>query len=124
MIEYTVKVYKNGSKEWYLNGKRHREDGPALELADGRKEWWLNGMCHRENGPAIEWANGRKSWWVNDKLHRLDGPAIENPSGRKEWWLNDIQYSEEEFLKQTQPVKELTIAEIETLLGHRVKVIK
>ena len=50
MIEYTVKVYKNGSKEWYLNGKRHREDGPALELADGRKEWWLNGMCHRENG--------------------------------------------------------------------------
>lgn len=124
MIEYTVKVYKNGSKEWYLNGKRHREDGPALELADGRKEWWLNGMCHRENGPAIEWANGRKSWWVNDKLHRLDGPAIENPSGRKEWWLNDIQYSEEEFLERTQPVKELTIAEIETLLGHRVKVIK
>ena len=29
MIEYTVKVYANGDKSWYLNGKRHREDGPA-----------------------------------------------------------------------------------------------
>ena len=31
MIEYTVKVYDNGDKEWYLNGKLHREDGPAIE---------------------------------------------------------------------------------------------
>ena len=26
-----------------INGKRHREDGPALEFADGTKEWYLNG---------------------------------------------------------------------------------
>ena len=124
MIEYTVKVYKNGIKEWYLNDQLHREDGPAVECPNGTKQWWSNGMCHRENGPAIEWANGRKSWWVNDKLHRLDGPAIENPSGRKEWWLNGNEYTEEEFLEATQPVKELTIAEIEALLGHRIKVVK
>ena len=31
MIEYTVKVWANGDKVWYLNGKRHREDGPAVE---------------------------------------------------------------------------------------------
>ena len=43
MIEYTVKVYPNGSKSWWLNGKRHREDGPAIEWADGDKSWWLNG---------------------------------------------------------------------------------
>ena len=36
MIEYTVKVYENGSKSWYLNGKRHREDGP-IEHFDGTK---------------------------------------------------------------------------------------
>ena len=29
MIEYTVKVWGNGNKSWYLNGKLHREDGPA-----------------------------------------------------------------------------------------------
>ena len=43
MIEYTVKVYDNGDKEWYLDGKRHREDGPAIEWADGNKWWYLNG---------------------------------------------------------------------------------
>ena len=43
MIEYTVKVYDNGSKWWHLNGKRHREDGPAVEWADGDKFWFLNG---------------------------------------------------------------------------------
>ena len=37
MIEYTVKVYPNGDKEWWLNGKLHREDGPAIEDADGDK---------------------------------------------------------------------------------------
>jgi len=33
MIEYTVRVYDNGDKHWYLNGERHREDGPAVEWA-------------------------------------------------------------------------------------------
>ena len=33
MIEYTVKVWANGDKSWYLNGKLHREDGPAIEWA-------------------------------------------------------------------------------------------
>ena len=32
-----------GAKFWYLDGKFHREDGPAIEYADGYKEWWLNG---------------------------------------------------------------------------------
>jgi len=43
MIEYTVKVYPSGAKFWYLNGKQHREDGPAVEYADGSKFWYLNG---------------------------------------------------------------------------------
>ena len=38
--------------------------------------------------------------------------------------LNGEEYTEEEFLKRTQPVKELTVAEIEALLGHKVKVVK
>jgi len=28
-----------GDKAWYLNGLRHRTDGPAFEWADGDKEW-------------------------------------------------------------------------------------
>jgi hypothetical protein len=38
-----IAEYPNGVKRWYLNGERHREDGPAVEDADGYKEWWLNG---------------------------------------------------------------------------------
>lgn len=67
MIEYTVKVWANGRKEWYLNDQRHREDGPAIERADGTKSWWLNGDLHREDGPAIEHADGGKSWYLNGK---------------------------------------------------------
>ena len=124
MIEYTVKVYENGEKHWLLNGKFHREDGPALEDAAGYKAWCLNGEYHRVDGPAVEWVDGSKEWYLNDQRHREDGPAIEDPTGYKSWWLNGREYTEQEFLKATQPVKELTIAEIEALLGHRIKVVK
>jgi hypothetical protein len=66
-IEYKVKVYANGSKVWYLNGERHREDGPAIEYTDGTKHWYLNGKFHREDGPAVEWADGDKWWYLNGK---------------------------------------------------------
>ena len=42
MKTYTVDVYDNGDKHWCLNGKLHREDGPAIERADGSKSWYLN----------------------------------------------------------------------------------
>ena len=67
MIEYTVKVYSNGNKYWHLNGKLHREDGPAVEYYDGYKSWWLNGKRHREDGPAIEYSDGHKCWALNGK---------------------------------------------------------
>jgi hypothetical protein len=59
--EYQVRVYSNGTKEWYLNGRRHRDDGPAVESSDGDKYWYLNGKLHREDGPAIESSNGDKA---------------------------------------------------------------
>jgi len=80
MIEYKVKVDKNGNRFWYLNGKPHREDGPAIENVNGDKYWFLNGKRHREDGPAIEWLNGQK-----------------------EWYLNGINFSESEFLRKTSP---------------------
>ena len=101
VIEYTVKVFNNGNRYWYLNGNCHREDGPAVEYADGTRWWYLNGKRHRENGPAIEYSDGRR-WW----------------------YLNGVEYTEEEFLKLTTKAKELTVAEIESLLGYPVKVVK
>ena len=89
------KTYPSGNKHWFLNGERHREDGPAIERANGTKEWFLNGEHHREDGPAVEYANGTKAWWLNDKLHREDGPAVEYSNGDKYWYLNDEEVDPE-----------------------------
>lgn len=32
-----------GNKVWYKDGKLHREDGPAIELANGEKFWYYFG---------------------------------------------------------------------------------
>lgn len=73
MIEYTVRVYDSGNRYWLIDGKYHREDGPAVEYANGNKEWYYLGVKCKES---------------------------------------DVMG------------KELTVAEIEALLGYRVKIVK
>ena len=55
-LVYEVTVDK-GNTFWRLDGKRHREDGPAIEGPNGGKSWWVNGQLHREYGPANEGPN-------------------------------------------------------------------
>ena len=93
-----LKIDEYGSKRWYLNGKRHRIDGPAVEYTNGTKCWYLNGKCHRIDGPAVEYTNGDKFWYLNDKLHRIDGPAIEYANGDKSWYLNGKKVKEEDVI--------------------------
>jgi hypothetical protein len=100
-IKYEVKVYTNGDKRWYLNGLRHREDGPAFEGVDGDKYWYLNGKPHREDGPAVEWISGSKAWYLNGE-----------------------QLTEKEFNKRMTPTVEMTMAEISEALGKNVKVVE
>ena len=101
MIEYTVKVWSNGDRAWYLNDKRHRE-----------------------GGPAEEWAEGDKFWYLNGKLHREDGPAVECAYGYAAWYLNDEEVTEEEHKRITSPIVEMTVAEISKALGKQVKVVE
>jgi len=101
MIEYTVKVHVTGTKEWYLNGDLHREDGPAIEGTYGTKHWYINGKRHREDGPAVEYADGDKSWY-----------------------LNGVQYTEEEYYSKLNPAKELTMEELVKELGYNVKIVE
>ena len=101
MVEYAVRVHDGGTKEWFLNGKLHREDGPAIEYSYGDKQWFLNGERHREDGPAVEYADGDKSWY-----------------------LNGVQYTEEEYYSKLNPAKELTMSELVKELGYNVKIIK
>ena len=116
--------FANGHKEWYQNNQLHRTDGPAVEWASGARSWYQNGGLHRTDGPAIEDADGDKYWFQNDRLHRTDGPAIEWADGTKHWCINGDPLTEAEFLAATQPVVEMTVADIEKLVGKRVKIIK
>ena len=120
MLTYKVIVNQNKTK-WFLNEKLHREDGPAIEYIDGTNAWYLNDKLHREDGPAIEYPDGNKYWFLNDQLHRTDGPAIVNANGAKIWYLNDKEVTESDVMNPTQ---ELTMVELESLLGHKVKIIK
>ena len=129
-IKYEVEVYSNGTKHWYLNGKLHREDGPAVDRIDDYKSWHLNGELHREDGPAIEWANGEKSWWLNDCPlteeefnESMARTVIEYTNGYKHWYLNDCRITEQDFNTTMSPSIEMTMAQINEALGKNVKVI-
>ena len=127
MQKYWVTVSDSGTTRWYNDAKmtiRHRVGGPAVEYADGDQHWYLNGLLHRIHGPAVEYANGDQHWYLNGLRHREDGPAIEYADGTKEWWLNGQQLTEQEHAHRVNPAQEMTVAEIEKLLGHRVKIVK
>lgn len=86
---------RNGTKEWFLDGVRHRgDDLPAVEDPN-MNEWWVFGKRHRNNGPAMvsEWWC---EWWVCGKRHRgYDQPAVTNTVGTHcEWWVNGKRHRE------------------------------
>ena len=62
---------------------------PTLTIDSfGTKEWWLNGKLHQEDGPAVEWPNGDIEWWLNNnkltkrqlfsKKMKIDYPELYN----------------------------------------------
>jgi hypothetical protein len=45
--EPILEINSAGTKRWYLNGRRHRIDGPAVESAGGYKIWCLNSKSYK-----------------------------------------------------------------------------
>ena len=121
-----IEISEYGSKFYHSDKEMtiyHREDGPAFENKKGYKAWYLNGKLHREDGPAVKWVSA-KYWYLNGFLHRKDGPAFERSDGYKEWHLNGNKYSEKEFNEKMNPVpkiningKEFTIEELNNLIA-------
>jgi hypothetical protein len=65
---------------------RHRDGGlHAVDHGDGMKEWYVNGKLHRSDGPAVMW-HSYTAWYINGEKHRADGPAVIFRNGTKEWW--------------------------------------
>lgn len=77
------------------------EADPEITIGpDGTKEWYRNGKRHRDGGPAIEWFDGTKVWFQNGQLHREDGPAYEGRDGDDQYHLFDVELTFDEFCKR------------------------
>ncbi|RTK95497.1 MAG: hypothetical protein EKK64_06660 [Neisseriaceae bacterium] len=57
-------IWDNGTKEWRKKqiitpcfGFLHRHIEPAIIYSNGDVEYWVNGERHRENGPAVIYGN-------------------------------------------------------------------
>jgi hypothetical protein len=59
--------HAEGGVEYRYNDRYHREEGPAITLADGSELWYLYGTLHREEGPAITLADGTELWYLYDQ---------------------------------------------------------
>ena len=70
--EYKVTV-DDAATRWYSasTGRRHRENGPAVEWSIGTKEYYLDGKRHREDGYAVEWLESGE-YWINGEHQTKD----------------------------------------------------
>lgn len=89
VYRYIKEEYPNRElivEEYFHNGKRHRDDGPAFIRHVGGKVveeiYYRYGKRHREDGPALIERSypgsnviSREEYYRDDKLHRGDGPA-------------------------------------------------
>lgn len=67
-------------QDWFLDGKRHRDDGPSSQLMySGTHQikalyWHQHGVAHREDGPAYQY------WTINGELvseeYHIDGTEM------------------------------------------------
>jgi hypothetical protein len=67
-------AFSDDTTAWYLDGRLHRDEGPAVEIGAFRS-WYRHGRNHRDDGPAIEWPDGRQQWMVNGKTTKWRNPA-------------------------------------------------
>lgn len=131
MQEQYIHIDESGNKFYFKDRKMkifHRNDGPAVEYADGGKTWYVDGKLHRLDGPAVEGtlvegADGYEAWYVDNKRHRLDGPAVEGANGYKAWYVDGKELSKKAFKALTKPI-ELTLKDIAAKFGVDVGKIK
>ena len=89
---------KKKSEIYYLDGKRHKEDGPAYQnwYKNGQKKskyHYLNGKDHREDGPAYQY------WFENGKK-RQEKYYLDGKEYSKEEWLIKLRKEKLELIKE------------------------
>lgn len=59
-------------------------------------EWLVDGKLHRDNGPALSGTDGTEEWYQHGELHRIGGPALIHPNNYQAWYENGIRIREEQ----------------------------
>jgi hypothetical protein len=96
--KFTTVVKDGVAIKYYIGGKLHREDGPAVIGPQGWVKYYINGKLHRDDGPAVIWTSGSVEYYNKGKRHREDGPAVIYASGEKIYYLDDKLYREDDYL--------------------------
>ena len=122
--------YENGNIKYecyYLNGKCHRDDGPAyiryyeyINACVYYKQYYTNGVWNRINGPAVifYYENGNlehEHYYLNGTRHRDNGPAYiaYYPDGNV-WYV--YHYINGEVLTEDEWYQRLTVKQRVNLL--------
>jgi len=83
-----------------IDRKYHRIYGPAyISQIYDIEEWYKDGKRHREGGPAVRHKKN-ELWFKDGQLHRLDGPAVITGGGPKEYWIDGQKLSPKEYKKE------------------------
>jgi hypothetical protein len=100
-MNFNVQVDDSGNRNWFLNGELVK-----VEWINGNIFHYKNNKLHNDKGPAYIWANGSKHWYYLE--------------GRLYWTEQDWR---DELARRNPPIKELTVAQIEGILGFKIKII-
>ncbi|MEZ0224982.1 MAG: hypothetical protein ACAH83_10540 [Alphaproteobacteria bacterium] len=101
----------------------NEDDDPEMRtMPDGTREWWRDGKRHRDGGPAIEWFDGTKVWFQHGKLHREDGPAYEGRESKdNQYHLFDEELAYPDFVRRIAELQrqrhEQSVAEKSALMA-------
>ena len=94
LLEHCTGRFTNpdGTEEWYLNGKLHRDgDLPAVIFSNDEFAWYKNGERHRDGDEAAVISKISNTWYQNGKIHRDgDNPAIICKNGNKLWYKHNL----------------------------------
>lgn len=80
----STRTVDNKGNIYYKNslGDFHRTDGPAYESPLGYKAWWINGIRHREDGPATVY--DKNSLFYGEDDYYLNGMYYSKEEYQKE----------------------------------------
>lgn len=71
-------IISKGARRWYKRGLSHRDNHfPAIEHADGQREWWVEGKRHCEIGPAVIHPQGAVYYFLNgEEVDPFSSPLV------------------------------------------------